>query len=1193
MTLQQASRSVAAAVTVCCATLVLRAGSAPRPAVVEGPRLTIEISGGGVHVEPPAADPVRWSFGFSLRRWGLPGDRREAGPAWPLVSGHRIDLARGDLDEGFDNGPEGLEYTLRLTDRAGRGLAVLEYASDGSLTPKVREDGREIGFVASTGTPVLSLRDLRAVDADGRDVDLAWATSASAGAPAGGLTLLVQGFEHTYPILVTMLLVPQKTQGSLAEAASLSPAQPLTVPPNDLCGGAELIPAAGPFPYATGAYDVTDATTTGDPPVPSCQADVSRSIWFKFTPAATGNFTFATCSDGPTATTLPDTVLAIYASTGSCTGLTEVSGGCDDDSCVSGAQQSVISALGLTGGATYYVVAWQFGTTPPSAGSSTVQLLVSQNTSGGAPPNDQCSGAEVIPAGGPFPYQTAVTADITGAGVTGDPAAPSCQPDVSRSVWFRFTPAAPGNYTFASCADAPTGTTVDDTVIAVYSSTGACSGLGEIDGACDDDSCGAEAAQAVVSGVPLLAGQTYYVLAWKFDTAAPTIGNTAVQLRVDKGSGPANDFCSGAVPLALDSPVTGTTVNASDDYELSGSACFTGLGQTPTVAAGGEAAYKFTAPAAGSYSFRVNGYDPTKNVTLYVASDCPGGSSPATVAGCLAAANRNSGNPAEEVSCLALSSGQLVYVYVDEDAAGGAGSTFNVEVNACAAESEPNGTPAAAGSLVCGLEGAIGANGDADFFTLGVPSSGSRVFAIADGVAGSSTDFDVRVTTSTDTLEYDDANNDTAFGALSPNVAGTPLGVAAPYLRVNLRSAINTSEPYRLYATVQPASSTATPEIEPNGTTAAATSGANLYFSGSLSGTGDVDIFRFTATAGELLSLDLDLDPTRDNTPFNGILTLLDPAGVTLQAVNDSGGTSSITSGAGSLTATNPNAPAESLTYRIRASGTYYAKVQYSSGTAGDYLLSVARNCKISPSSDLSVTQADAPDPVALAGNVTYTIVVHNLGAAPASVVELRDDIPVGSAFVSATPSQGSCAGTGPVSCHFGNIAAGGTASVALVVTAPGSSGPMVNAARVQTMVIDTNAANDASSETTTVGSADADLDGVSDAQDCAPNDGTSWAIPGEALGFVFPVPSNKTSMQWSAPGVPGGTVVYYDLVRSAIAGNFATPTCLVTHASATTGSDAQVPAGAFFYLVRSENACGGNLGTRSNGTPRTAGSCP
>src|SRR5262249_51841220 len=154
-------------------------------------------------------------------------------------------------------------------------------------------------------------------------------------------------------------------------------------------------------------------------------------------------------------------------------------------------------------------------------------------------------------------------------------------------------------------------------------------------------------------------------------------------------------FCSGATPLALDTIVTGTTVNTGDDYELSGSACFTGVGQSPTTAPGGDAVYKFTAPSAASYSFRVNGYDPTKNVTLYVASDCPGGAPPAPIAGCPAAANRNSGTPAEEVNCLPLAAGQTVYVYVDE-AAASAGGAFSIEVNKCLSESEPDDSTATA-----------------------------------------------------------------------------------------------------------------------------------------------------------------------------------------------------------------------------------------------------------------------------------------------------------------------------------------------------------------------------------------------------------------------------------------------------------------------------------------------------------------
>jgi uncharacterized repeat protein (TIGR01451 family) len=354
-----------------------------------------------------------------------------------------------------------------------------------------------------------------------------------------------------------------------------------------------------------------------------------------------------------------------------------------------------------------------------------------------------------------------------------------------------------------------------------------------------------------------------------------------------------------------------------------------------------------------------------------------------------------------------------------------------------------------------------------------------------------------------------------------------------------------------------------------------------------------VDVFSFTAVAGELIHLGLDLDPLRDNTPFNGILSLLDASGASLFLVNDTNATSSITSGAASLTATNPNSPGESLVYRVRSSGTYYAKVEYSSGTAGDYLLSISRNCRIGAPTDLAVSQTDSPDPVPPSGNVTYTITVQDLGTAPASLVELRDDLPAGSTFVSTTPTQGSCTGTGPVFCHLGTIAAGANATVSLVVTAPGANGTITNTAKVQTNVIDTNAANDSSVQSTTVGSADTDQDGVPDAQDCAPADNTAWAVPGEATSLVFNVPSNKASMQWSAPGTAGGTVVYYDLVRSTIASDFAAPVCIASHVTATSASDAASPGGAFFYLVRSENACGGNLGNRSNGTPRSAGSCP
>src|SRR5436190_22328656 len=79
-------------------------------------------------------------------------------------------------------------------------------------------------------------------------------------------------------------------------------------PTNDVCTGAELIPA-DVFPVLTSVKDMAEATTTGDPPLPSCVfvSTFSHSLWYTFTPKATAFYTISSCADAPTATTVPDT----------------------------------------------------------------------------------------------------------------------------------------------------------------------------------------------------------------------------------------------------------------------------------------------------------------------------------------------------------------------------------------------------------------------------------------------------------------------------------------------------------------------------------------------------------------------------------------------------------------------------------------------------------------------------------------------------------------------------------------------------------------------------------------------------------------------------------------------------------------------------------------------------------------------
>lgn len=566
-----------------------------------------------------------------------------------------------------------------------------------------------------------------------------------------------------------------------------------------------------------------------------------------------------------------------------------------------------------------------------------------------APDNDNCSGAQVIPAAGPFPHTTPLVPDITDATSEGDPPVPTCQSLVSRSVWYTFTPVTSGRYVFSTCAEAPTGSTVDDTVLAVYTSATGCAGpFTEVGGAaCDDDGCGFEDNQSSL-GVSLQAGTVYYVLLYKYGTSAPFAGNTAVQMRVFPSFPPPNDTCQGATALALNIPASGSTQTATNDYELPGSAaCFSGLNQTATTAAGRDVVYRYTPAASGNYSFRVKGTGASSDTALYVATTCPSGASPATVSTCTAASNR-SALYGEEVACTPLTQGTPYFAFVDA-ASQTSGGTFELEVTACFPEAEPNDTPAQANTFVCGMQGSLQVPGDVDFFSLG--SATGRVFAMVDGYTGADSDFDLRVTTTTHTVEYDDDNNNARFGDNAPNISGALLSVPG-FLRVSHYFAGTAQEPYRVYAVVQPDSAQATAEVEPNEAPDEATSAANLYFSGTLSGfspSTDIDVFRVTANAGDLLFVALDADPLRNETPLNGKLELMTGTGEVLVSVNDIDVTSVATDAGATLTANVPRSPGEALTYRVPVGGTFYVRVSsgvtIGSGGAGDYLLSISKNC--------------------------------------------------------------------------------------------------------------------------------------------------------------------------------------------------------------------------------------------------------
>ena len=88
------------------------------------------------------------------------------------------------------------------------------------------------------------------------------------------------------------------------------------------------------------------------------------------------------------------------------------------------------------------------------------------------------------------------------------------------------------------------------------------------------------------------------------------------------------------------------------------------------------------------------------------------------------------------------------------------------------------------------------------------------------------------------------------------------------------------------------------------------------------------------------------------------------------------------------------------------------------------------------PSSDLEVTQVDAPDPVTGGNDLNYTITVTNRGPDAATNVILLDTLPGNVTFTSAEGAACSLA-SGVVTCDIGSLASGESVTLSITVGCP------------------------------------------------------------------------------------------------------------------------------------------------------------
>jgi uncharacterized repeat protein (TIGR01451 family) len=231
---------------------------------------------------------------------------------------------------------------------------------------------------------------------------------------------------------------------------------------------------------------------------------------------------------------------------------------------------------------------------------------------------------------------------------------------------------------------------------------------------------------------------------------------------------------------------------------------------------------------------------------------------------------------------------------------------------------------------------------------------------------------------------------------------------------------------------------------------------------------------------------------------------------------------------------------------------------------------------------DLSITQTSSPDPAIAGSSLTYTLTIHNQGADFATAVAVLDQLPAGLAFVSATPSRGSCSEAGGiVRCKLGTLAEGTDATVAVGVipTAPG-------------MV----------SNTTTVAATEADPDTTN-------NTATSnmTVVPASTPAGVVPDGGDAPGVPLTLEMTPGGDVFLtwgpsctltdtdYEIYEGDIDAGFTSHQPRLCSTGGVTSATLAPAAGNSYFLVVPRNSTReGSYGRRSDGSerPQSASAC-
>ena len=321
-------------------------------------------------------------------------------------------------------------------------------------------------------------------------------------------------------LAILALLVVAENAAALTPTPTQTPT-PTNTPPavaNDLCTTATQVLVT---PYVQ-SISTTLATMSMSDPTPTCgNLSANKSVWYSFTAPANGMVNAYTLGSDY------DTILSAY--TGTCAALVSV--GCNDDAfqtlqsklpiAVTGGTTYLfmVSSTAVTGGNLQFTLVFdaspgtptitptvtrtptQTRTPVPGATNTQTSVPAATNTPtptvGGAPLNDACGGATIIPS---VPYtnnENTILASMDGA----DPM-PSCgNGSQQKTVWYRFT--APSSGTLV----ADTLGSNYDTILSVY--TGACGNFTPVSNGCNDDAPGSSQSQVSFAAA---GGTTYFFM---------------------------------------------------------------------------------------------------------------------------------------------------------------------------------------------------------------------------------------------------------------------------------------------------------------------------------------------------------------------------------------------------------------------------------------------------------------------------------------------------------------------------------------------------------------------------------------------------------------------------------------------------------------------------------------------------------